>query len=125
MASGTFGALRSRLQELPRTLAASVATRAAPVLTGLTQDAYASTHDVYDQPRPVSEVDRKPLDLRRTGDAQRALTFVAIGTLVRVRLGTPYTKYLIGKYRILPNGFLPQTWRDRLGALVQETKAPS
>lgn len=120
----TFDRLRERLRKLPRTLASKVAERAAPSMTDLTQTAYGGSTDVYGTPRPKSDVDRSDLDLYRTGDARRALTFANEGTIVRVRFGTDYTKYLVGKYRVLPNGPLPAKWRATLDGIVQTTKVP-
>jgi hypothetical protein len=120
----TFKALRRRLNELPRTVAASVAGRAAPALTDMTRGAFDAGRDVYGQARPKSETTGEALTLKRSGAAERTLKFAAVGTIVRCVLGVPYLKYLIGKYRVLPNGPIPQAWRGRLGEIVRETKAP-
>lgn len=122
--AATFRALKKRLNELPRTVAAGIAKRAAPALTGLAQGAFASAVDVYGVARPKSEVDGAVLTLHRTGEAAKALGFKAEGTIVRATLARPYIKYLIGKYRILPNGPIPVAWRAKLDALVQTERAP-
>jgi hypothetical protein len=122
--AATFNRLRRRLNELPRTVAASVAARAAPALTVLTRQAYDGGRDVYGQSRPKSTTTGEVLTLNRTGATERTLKFVSVGTLVRCVLGTRYAKYLIGKYRILPNGPIPVAWRAKLDTIVQGTKAP-
>lgn len=125
MATQTLGKLRSRLRELPTTVAGAVAEKTAPEFTTMALNAYDSTKDVYGAARRVSEVDGHALTLRRSGDAERGIKFEALGTLVRVKLEQPYIKYLIGKYRILPNGPLPGTWVKTIDRIVQQTKAPA
>jgi hypothetical protein len=122
--TASFSGLRRRLRELPRTVASAVATRAAPALTGLAQAAYDSPADVYGEPRPKSEVNGQPLTLYRTGETEASLRFASEGTILRAVLARPYIKYLIGKYRILPNGPMPGKWRATLDGLVQTAKAP-
>lgn len=116
--------LKQSLRELPRTLAVDVATRAAPAMTGLTQEAFDGGRSVYGEARPVSKVDGHALDLEVTGATKAQLRFVPVGTVVRCVLGPKYARYLIGKYGILPNGALPASWSKRLGDLVKETKPP-
>jgi hypothetical protein len=115
--------LKRNLRDMPTTLAASVAQRAAPALTGLAQDAYGGNVSVYGDPRPAG-VDGRPLTLERSGATRRTLRFTATGTIVRCVLGTRYARYLIGKYGILPNGPLPVAWSRKLGDIVKQAKVP-
>lgn len=117
-------ALKSRIKNLPLSVAHDVAQRAAPVLTSATRGAFDSGRSVYGEPRPLG-VDGRQLDLRRTGATAAQLRFVSNGTIVRCVLGPSYARYLIGKYGILPNGPLPADWSRKLGVLVHETKAPA
>lgn len=119
---GTLQALKQNLRALPTTVAASVAERAAPAMTGLTQEAFASGQSVYGDARPASTVDGHALTLHKSGRAQTGLRFVSVGTIVRCVFSERYVRYLIGKYGVLPNGGLPSKWRERLGQLVSETK---
>jgi len=119
---GKLRSFKSALQAMPRTLAADVATRAAPEMTDLTQSAFSSGQSVYGTSRPAG-VDGQPLDLERTGATKAQLRFVSIGTVVRCVLGPPYAKYLI-RYGILPNGALPVAWAARLRTLVAATPGP-
>lgn len=116
----TFAA---KLRALPVTLAAEVATDAAPAMTELAQGAYDGGRTVYGEARPAG-VDGKPLDLEVTGATKATLQFVSIGTIIRCRLGTRWAKFLIGKYRILPNGGMPTVWRARLDTIVHSKKGP-
>jgi hypothetical protein len=113
--------LKASLRALPLTVAHGVAQRAAPAMTGLTQQAHASGQTVYGDARPPG-VDGRPLTLERTGTTKRTLRFTSAGTIVRCVLGTRYAKYLIGKYGILPNGPLPVGWSARLAEIVRETR---
>ncbi len=112
--------MKASLRALPLSVAHSVSQRAAPALTSLSRQAYDAGRTVYGEARPMG-VDG-PLTLERSGRTKETLKFSAIGTIVRCVLGTPYARYLIGKYSILPNGALPVSWSRRLGELVQETK---
>lgn len=122
--TASFAGLRRRFRELPRSVASKVAEQAAPELTTLAGRAFDSGRDVYGQARRVSDVDGKALTLYRTGEAEKSLRFKNEGTILRAILARPYIKYLIGKYRILPNGPMPGTWRKTLDGLVQQVKAP-
>lgn len=116
---GSVKAFKSRLRELPRTLAHEVAKRASPAMTDLTREAFDGGRNVYGETRPQG-VDGNPLTLEATGETRRTLRFTTTGTIVRCVLGTRYARYLIGRYQILPNGGLPTRWRDRLRQIVRE-----
>lgn len=118
----TFGKLKKNLRALPLSLAHDVAQASAPGLTDRTRRAYSSGQTVYGNARPAG-VDGVTLDLKRTGDTERTLHFVANGRIVRCVLGTRYARYLIGKYRILPNGAMPAEWSRYLAELVRAAKA--
>jgi hypothetical protein len=113
--------LKASLRALPLSVAHSVAQRAAPAMTGLTRQAHASGKSVYGEPYPKG-ADGRPLTLERTGATKATLRFNASGTIVRCVLGTPYAKYLIGKYGVLPNGAMPVGWTRKLQELAAETK---
>ncbi len=126
---GDVGKLRTfkqQLREFPLTLAAEVSKAAAPALTDLTTGAYDGGRTVYGDTRPKG-VDGQALDLDATGATRAQIRFVAVGTIVRCALGTPYAKYLIGRYGILPNGnaAVPAAWRAKLDALVAAQKGPA
>ena len=118
---GNMGSIKGALKALPRTVAADVAKRAAPALSKLTNEAFTSNRTVYGEARPVG-VSGRALSLVQTGATRDALRFVSVGSIVRCVLPTPWAKYLIGKYGVLPNGSIPVRWSARLGALVAETK---
>lgn len=112
-----------KLKALPVTLAASVATDAAPAMTGLTQQAYDGGQTVYGEARPLG-VDGQRLTLRKTGATEAGLKFINIGTIVRCVLPNSYQRYLIGKYRVLPNGAMPTAWRAKLDQIVHSKQGP-
>lgn len=112
--------LKASLKALPLSVAHSVAQRAAPAMTGLTQGAFASGQSVYGDARPLG-ADGHRLTLERTGTTKRTLRFTSNGTIVRCVLGTRYAPFLIGKYDVLPNGPLPAGWSQRLAELVRDT----
>lgn len=111
-------AVRKALAKLPITASARIAQRAAPGVSNLAREAYDSGRTVYGLPRPKS-TDGKDLDLVRTGASRRAAQFTAEGTQMRTHVLPRYTRYLIGRYDVLPNGPLPQAWQ----ALLRETAA--
>lgn len=112
--------LKRAVAKLPRTSAARIAAQAAPEVSALTRQAFDSGATVYDSPRPRSEVDGKPLSLVRTGASRDALRFVAEGTRMRTATLPRYTRYLIGRYDVLPNGLLPAAWRERLNEIAAQ-----
>ncbi len=114
--------LKARLRELPISLADKIAKRAAPALTDMTQSAYGGNRNVYGDPRPKS-VDGTPLTLEKSGKTRRTATFTSDGRIVRAVLGTPWAKFLIGRYRILPNGGMPVEWKRAIDNIVHTTKS--
>lgn len=105
----------SEIKRLGKGRQEAVASRAAPLLTQLTRDFYDSDFTVYEDPRPSSELTGEHLTLK--GPAQRtysSLSYVSLGTQLRVSFNTNYAKYLIGKYEILPNGYMPRAWVTKI-----------
>lgn len=115
----SINSLKRALRRLPITSVARIASRAAPVMSTLAQDAHASGRTVYDRPRPRG-VDGDSLSLERTGATRAALQFVATGRDIRTAKLPRYARYLIGKFSILPNGPLPVVWRERFRTLAAE-----
>lgn len=115
--------LGARLNKFPTTLVHNVANKTAPSLTQKANAAYGSGRTVYGDARPKGALGA-PLSLKRTGATEATLRFVAIGTIVRCVLGTPYAKYLIGKYRILPMGRMPVAWSQQISDYVKEEPFP-
>jgi hypothetical protein len=113
--------LKTRLREMPRTLAQTVAQNVAPTLTDMSQAAYGGARTVYGEARPKG-VEGQPLDLHESGRTRETVRFTATGRIVRAKLGTPWAPYLIGKYRILPNGPLPVEWKRKIDAQVHAVK---
>ena len=114
-----FRRLKSTLRKLPQAVAVRAAQRAAPELTQLTRSAFDSGRTVYDQPRPRGE-EGNQLDLVETGAVRSLLRFDSFGTTVRAVLSTRYARFLIGKYKILPNGAIPLEWQKVLREIVEE-----
>lgn len=117
----TIAKFKNRVAALPRVMAHQVARDAAPVLTSMALEAYDNAKTVYGDKRPTGTDGRK-LSLTRTGLTKTAVRFVAIGTLIRCVLGTPYARYLIGQYGILPNGAIPYAWGQKLDEIVQRQR---
>lgn len=113
--------LKQTIRALPVTIAADVAKRGAPALSGEARGAFDSGQTVYGEARPAG-VDGGQLTLVKSGATRDALRFVSIGTIVRCVLPTRWARFLIGKYGILPNGALPVDWSKRLAAVVADTK---
>jgi hypothetical protein len=111
--------LKKKIQQLPLTVAHTVAQRAAPEMTRLTKAAYSGGKTAYGGPRPTGTGGRR-LGLVRTGATEQSVGFHAAGTVIRCVLGTKYAKYLIGKYQILPSRTIPRDWMLRLRQITQE-----
>ncbi len=121
---GSLRDLKARINALPTSVAHDVAQRAAPVLTALARNAYQSGVNVFGDPWPVG-ANGQPVTLYQTGRTERSLTFVANGSILRCVLGENYQRYLIGKYKILPNGdrsAMPAAWSAALNKIVAEAQ---
>lgn len=105
--------LKRALQKLPATATARIARHAAPAMSELARSAFDGGRTVYDKARPRG-VDGGELSLVRTGSSRDAMAFRATGRDIRTAPLPRWTKYLIGKYDVLPNGPLPQAWRERM-----------
>ena len=117
-----FSDLKAALKKLPLSVSHEVAQQAAPVTTRLTQQAFVDGRQVYGEPRPLG-VNGNVLSLRgKEGITQKTLGFVASGTIVRCVLSEDYQKYLIGKYKVLPNNAIPVEWDRALNQLVESSK---
>ncbi len=125
---GNVGALRSlgnTIRTLPVTMAHSIAQRAAPALTDATRSAYDGNRSVYGDARPASKVTGRALTLNKTGETKAGLRYVANGRIVRCVLSTPWAKYLVGKYGVLPGSpTLPDSYAKPLAQIVADTKLP-
>jgi hypothetical protein len=116
---GSLRALKKRITKLGVQASTTIAQRAAPELTSRAQADYDGGRTVYGEPRPRGEYG--PLTLVRTGATRRYLRFAAAGSIMRVALGTPYAKYLVGKYKILPIGdrtAMPVAWARAIDGIV-------
>ncbi|OFV81995.1 MAG: hypothetical protein A2Y78_00225 [Acidobacteria bacterium RBG_13_68_16] len=111
--------IQASIKRLPITVAHEVATRGAPALTARLQADFDSGRTAYGQPRPLTSAGRVP-DLVETGRTRAELAFDSAGTVLRVKLGTPWAKYLI-RFGILPSGAraaMPTAWRKALDAIT-------
>jgi hypothetical protein len=114
--------LGRKLAELPTTVRAEVARQAAPIVTELAQSAFDGGQTVYGDARPTG-VDGNALSLVASGSVRRSLNFVANGTQLRCTLGPKHMKFLIGKYKILPNNAIPLRWRRALDEITTRQAA--
>jgi hypothetical protein len=119
--NSTLAKLKANLKALPITVAHEVAASAAPGLTTRVRGAFDAGQTVYGEARPPS-VNGGPLTLEQSGATKRTLQFVSNGRIVRCVLGTPYAKYLVGKYKVLPNGAMPAEWSRYLAELLERAK---
>lgn len=119
--NAALSGLKARLRELPRTMADSIAKRVAPDLTGAAVESYDIGRTVYGEARPKG-VDGRALDLVESGKTKARVHFKSEGRIVRAVLNTRWAKYLIGKYRILPNGPLPVDWKRHIDHVVHTEK---
>jgi hypothetical protein len=117
----TIEALQRALKKMPFAASQRIAARWAPEATNMAGSAYDAGKTVYDEPRKLG-VNGNELDLVRTGASRRATRFIADGASVRTAPLPPYTKYLIGKYEILPQGRgrLPPAWRERITHIASQ-----
>lgn len=114
----SVAAFRAAVRELPLRLRAAVAKDGEGILTRKVREDFDGGRTAYGLARPLS-TEGKALDLMRTGAARASLAFTAVGTILRASLGPRYSKYLVGKYAVLPQS-LPVAWRVELEQLVAD-----
>jgi hypothetical protein len=117
--------LKQTIAQLPQTLQNHVAQEAAGKLNAMILEDYASGKTVYGTSRPLG-VNGNSLDLSNTGNAQGSFELYVVGSLIRVRFAVPYAKYLVGKYKVMPNGNepIPVRWRQVLKWIVDSYAPP-
>lgn len=109
------------MRALPRVLGQRVAAKAAPLLTELAKATFDASEDAYGNSwAPGAEGQR--VTLRKSGALARYLVYVAIGTKLRISLGTAYAKFQIGKRPVFPTqgGQLPSTFSATLAKTTQD-----
>ena len=110
--------LKAAIRTMPQRMRRAVALDAAGYLDIEVRQQFAVGETVFRTPRPLG-TDGQKLALVKSGTVRGKLGFKADETVIRANLGTPYAKYLIGKYQILPQK-LPAAWAEYLTKLVQE-----
>lgn len=127
---GDVGELRryaAALRAFPAELASRAAEQAAPALTGVVGADYDAGRTAFGDTRPKG-VGGATLDLVESGATRAQLRFVKVARFsIRCDLGTPWAKYLIGKYRIVPNGntAIPPAWRALLDQILAAQEGPA
>jgi len=122
--TATLRKLAKSIQHKPLVAQQNIAARVAPIITQLAGQSYDSGQTVYGDARP-SGVHGNRLSLMKTGKTRPTVFFKAVGTIVRAVLGTKWSKYLIGKYKILPigNADMPFLWRLAIRRIANEELA--
>lgn len=90
-----------RLRTLPTVVAHKVAEAAAPILTEAAQASFASGETPYGIGWAPG-ADGKRVTLRKSGALARGVRYVAIGTRLRLALGTSYAKFQVGRRPVTP-----------------------
>jgi hypothetical protein len=112
--------LSQDLRRLPRVVALKIAEACAPRITELASKSFEQSETPYGVPwAPGAE--GQTVTLRKTGVLAKQIRYVAIGTKLRVALGTRYAKYQIGKRPVFPrqDAALPDDYR----AVIERTAA--
>jgi hypothetical protein len=115
---GLLRQLGATMRALPQAVQLEAARAVAPVATELTSSAFDGGQTVYGNARPAG-VDGGALSLVKTGSARASLKFTADGSAIRCNLGPKHLRYLIGKYKVLPNNRIPFAWRRQFSDVVQ------
>jgi len=121
---GSLRSFRDRVQAMTVSAAQIVASQAAPELTAAARADFDSGLTAYGAPRPSGV--NGPLSLVATGATRATLGFSSQGTVMRAVLTTPWAKYLVGKYQVLPSGDrtdIPPKWKRSLDGIVARVLA--
>lgn len=116
---GKLRALERSIRDLPRTVGMEVAGASATIITGLARTTYESGQNAYGD-EWVPGVDGNRVHLRKSGALAAGVSYVAIGTRLRSKLGPRYAKYQVGTRPVLPTGRLPLAYANALRAKANE-----
>jgi hypothetical protein len=113
--------IRNRIKTIGVRAAIETAARGADSLTTQALSDFDSGRNAYGDPRPLGT--RGPVTLVRTGRLRGLFGFASSGTRLRVVLNTPYAKYMVGRFGILPAGrsAIPARWRDLLQQALRDS----
>ena len=114
----TMNKLKAAIKTMPQRMRTSVARDAAGYLDIEVRRQFNAGSTVFDTPRPLG-VDGQKLSLVKSSKVKQSLGFNVAETTISAVLSQRYAKYLVGKYRILPQK-LPAAWAEYLTKLVQE-----
>lgn len=122
---GNIGKLRDfarATRELPHVVRHKVADAAAPLLGTAARASFDAGLTAYDTARPPGE--NGPLSLVKSGATRASLGGRANGSLIVMRLGPRYVRYLI-RFGILPRGgaAMPARWSKMLRDTAHQTIA--
>jgi hypothetical protein len=94
------------------------------LLLGRTYIHYASQDGSHKSRGLLSKTRRSPGSGKKksANHAASVVGFKSVGTIVRASFPTNYTKYLVGKYRILPMK-LPPLWKPRIAKVIHKRLA--
>lgn len=102
---GDFQGVRSlehRLAQLPSVaVATEVAREAAGIITRLARVTFNAGENAYGDTWEPGKTGAR-ITLRRSGKLAAGISYVAIGRILRARLGPPYAKYQVGKRPVFP-----------------------
>ena len=116
----TLDQLSNDLRRLPTVVGFKIAEAIAPVISELAQKSFDRSQTPYGVAwRPGEH--GQTITLRKSGAMERTLRYVAIGTKLRVALGTSYAKYQISKRYVFPRQGSPLP--DDYRAAIERTAA--
>jgi hypothetical protein len=98
----SFREIKARMARETIGIETDVARAVAPYLTALARSDFAAGRNAYGEPRKPGFHGR--VTLVDTGAMFELLRFVSFGRILRCALGTPYAKYMIGRFEVLPIG---------------------
>lgn len=110
----------ARLRKLPQVVANKVAAAAAPALTDVAMSTFNASQNAYGESW-VPGAEGQTITLNQSGTLAKHISYVAIGSKLRVALGVPYAKYQVGRRPVFPKQGdpLPQAY----AAVLESTTA--
>lgn len=108
------------LRTLPTVVAQKVAAAAAPALTDAALATFNAGETAYGDTWKIRE-DGTRATLDQSGMLKRGISYVAIGTRIRVALAVSYAKYVIGRRPVFPRQgqTLPAAYSEALAKATQ------
>lgn len=116
---GKLRGLERAIRDLPTTIGHKVARVAAAEITSMARGTFNAGKNAYGDTWDPG-ADGKRVTLKKSGRLAAGVSYVAIGSRLRARLGPSYAKYQVGRRPVFPGKKLPISYNAALAKRTTE-----